>query len=150
MEVILLADVKGLGRKDDIKRAADGYARNYLIPKGLAKPAAPRAVAELQARGQALSEKEAYLRKILAQLRATTAEEPIAVAVLVGEKGQVFAAVGPESIREKLVARAPQLQHEGLKLTFAKPMKEKGTHQVQIDLGRGIKDVFTVEVKEGH
>ena len=142
MRVILLKDVKSIGRKDDIKNVSDGYARNFLIPKGLAIPATPSAIKQVEAGKAKQSAETNTLRTRLEKIQTGFNERPLAFVLKVGEKDKAFGSITNEDIRQKLldenIDATPKLE---------RPIKTTGTHQVPIDLGNGVSGEVKIEVK---
>jgi large subunit ribosomal protein L9 len=102
MKVLLIKDVKGLGKAGEIKNAKDGYARNYLIPKGFAKVATEEVVKEWeeeQKRKQAELEKEL---KELNELKAKIESTKVKIRHKLGANGHLYGAITNKEIAEKL------------------------------------------------
>lgn len=134
MKIILLQDIKGFGKKYDIKEAKDGYARNFLIPQKLAKIATNQAVKEL---GVQKAEWERKEKEIKAELEKTAKElegREFKFEVKTGKKGEVFGSVGSEDIKKSLIEKGIKAE-----ILLERPLKTLGEHQVEIDLGGGIK-----------
>ena len=105
MKVILTDDVAGTGKAGDVKDVADGFARNYLLPKRLAQPAQPRAEQQIRAqkeRQRHRQEAEVVAARAFAeQLRATTVE----ISARAGETGKLYGAVVNIDVAEALEAK---------------------------------------------
>lgn len=146
MKVILLKDIKGTGKKGQIIEASDGHARNYLFPRGLAKPATDSSVRELEhqkASADKRKEKEIEEAKALAQqLEAIS----LKFAVKIGEGGKLFG-----SITTKDIAEAIEKNH-GIKIDKKKielaTIKSAGTTQAEIKLMQGVQAKVKIEVVE--
>jgi large subunit ribosomal protein L9 len=125
MEVILLKDVSGFGRRGEIKSASDGYARNLLFPRGLAKPATATAIADLKLREKQKQERrELKLEEIKALAHQLTGQE-IVVRAKPNKTGGLFAAVNERAIAHamsELLGR--DIEERTLVLT--NPIKELG------------------------
>lgn len=148
MKVILTADVKNLGSRGEIKEVADGYARNFLLPRGWAVEATPNRLKELE-RKQQLTEKKAKQQESLAREVAKQLEgKTICLKVAAGEGGRLFGSITASDL-------AAVLQTEGFgidkkKIALQEPIKTLGEHQVIIKLSSGIKASILVNVeKEG-
>lgn len=98
MKVILLQDVRGVGRKHDIKDVSDGYGNNFLLPKKLAKVATPQATASLEVlkKDEALKNK-VHLDLVSKNLKSVEAQK-IVIKEKANEKGHLFAAIKAEEI----------------------------------------------------
>ncbi|MFQ6020027.1 MAG: 50S ribosomal protein L9 [Dehalococcoidia bacterium] len=143
MKVVFLEEVEGSGRIGDVKTVADGYARNYLLPRRLAAPATAhylgvaRAKADKEARRLERLDEEArqyLLPKVDGQ--------SVAVEVLVGEQGKLFGSVTPRDVAEALARLAGiELEHRQVEMD---PIRELGSLSVPVYLTRNV--VATVEV----
>lgn len=146
MKVILLKDIKGTGKKGQVIEASDGHARNYLFPRGLAKPATDSSVRELEhqkASADKRKEKELEEAKTLGkQLESIS----LKFAVKTGEGGKLFGAITSKDIAESL-----EKQH-GIKVDKKKielhPIKSLGTTHAEIKLTQGVHAQVKVEVVE--
>ena len=143
MKVILLQDIKNLGRRYEIKNVSDGYARNFLIPQKLVEPATPENLKRTET-------KQATLKKELEELRTKLEEIKQAGAIVfkvkTGERGEVFSSVTDLEIKEKLIEEYPELKGASLKIGSIH-LRELGEHQVEVDLGQGIKTELKVAVE---
>ncbi len=102
MRVILLKDVENLGKKFDVKEVKNGYARNFLIPKGLAKAATKQALKWIETQKEIKTTKdEEELKKIQADASTIDGLEVI-IPVKIGEKDQLFENINSQKISEKL------------------------------------------------
>lgn len=133
MEVILKKDVKGTGKEGDIVKVSDGFARNKLIPGGLAVEATEankRAIAREKA---ALAEKIATEKAAAEALAKELAAKPIVVKTKVGGAGKLFGSITSMDIAEAIKA---QTGHEidKKKIVLDKPIKETGAVQIAIKL----------------
>jgi large subunit ribosomal protein L9 len=157
MKIILLQDVRGVGRKYDVKEVADGYARNFLIPRRLAKPATDEALSELQAQRENLVKQLKIWQDKLKEIQKFFEEKPLVFKLKVGERGEVFGSVTKKEIEEALrkVLREtnkellPEANRDFLiEVRLNKPLKTLGSHQVVIDLGRGVTGEIKVLVEK--
>lgn len=145
MKVILSDDVDKLGKKGDVVVVADGYARNFLVPKGLAMMATKGSLkqAELMQRARADREERAKeeAAKKVAQLGAT----PVYISARAGEGGRLFG-----SVTNGDVARAIEDQLEEVvdrrNVMLDDPIRSLGTHQVEVKLHEQVTALVTVEV----
>ena len=146
MEVLLLKDVEQLGETGDIKKVADGYARNYLIPRGLATIATPGAIkqAELHRTRDARREaKELDEAQILAQVldgRTVTFQ------ARAGEADRLYGSITNVNIAEALEEQVEQ-EVDRRKIEMEEPLKELGTHAVTIRLAPGAEAKITVIIE---
>jgi len=142
MKIILLNDVKGLGRKEDVKEVKDGYARNFLLPRKLAEPATAAAVARVASlKARRAQEREKHLTRAAAEVEKLAAI-PLQFHARAGEKGELFGSVTAEDIATLLKERGIAEVRE-VRMT---PLRALGEHAVELDFGEGIKKTVTVTV----
>ena len=146
MKVILLQDIKALGRRGDIKNVSDGYARNFLLPRNLVKPATPAAEKELNSERAKMEEQLQEFKTDLKDVESATAAEPLFFQVKAGEKGEIFSSVGAEEIKAKLTEKYPKLESANLRIG-ADHIRELGRQEIMVKAGRqGIEGKITIEV----
>ncbi len=144
MKVLLIKDVKTLGKAGEIKEVKDGYGQNFLIGKGLAKLATPDVVenwkAEQEEMARNLRDELARLEAEKITLEATTVkvEKPLAP---VGIKGSVGNADISQAIEEQL-----NIELDKKHINLKKALKSTGIHEVDTKLGHGIHATLKVEV----
>jgi large subunit ribosomal protein L9 len=142
MKVILLQDIKGFGKKYDIKEAKNGYARNFLIPKGLVKIATEQTVKELETQKFAWSKEEQEIKAKLGVLAKDLANQEFKFILKTGKKGEVFGSVNKDDIKTRINADIDADLRGYLKdieIDLERPIKTLGEHQVEINLGEGVK-----------
>ena len=146
MQIILLKDVKRLGKAGEVKRVADGYARNYLIPRGLA------AVATEGARKRAAYEATAQLRhdvavKAQAEVQAADLQEvELVFAAKVGESGRLYGSITSADIAAQLSERI-SAEVDKRKVQLDEPIREIGKSKVDVKLHSDVKITVTVIVE---
>jgi large subunit ribosomal protein L9 len=144
MKVVLLENVAGLGNVGDIKDVANGYARNYLLPRGLAASATPQAVQQATARAQAEARRQARLDEQARGLAGRLDGQTIEIAARVGAQGRLFGSVTSSDIAEELSKLAGQtIDHHQVELE--EPLRELGEYEVDVRLSRNVH--ATVQVK---
>jgi large subunit ribosomal protein L9 len=135
MKVLLLQDVKGLGKKGEIKEVKPGYARNFLIPRKLAKVATPEVIKEFKIRqAKEEAERKAKLEE-LNRLKARIEAEPLVIKHKLGANGQLYGAVTHKEIAEKLKEKGIEIDKREIE---APPIKSVGEYEVEIKLGMGV------------
>ncbi|MFM2330743.1 MAG: hypothetical protein RLZZ26_250 [Candidatus Parcubacteria bacterium] len=134
MKVILIKDVKGIGRAHETVEAKDGHALNFLIPKKLAVAATPTAAKEAALRLKTVADKNAVDTALLLQNIASLAEARIVIKTKVNEKGHLYNAIGEFEISAAAKEQARiDLPESVIKLE--KPIKEIGTFDVPVSSG---------------
>ncbi|HAG04382.1 MAG TPA: 50S ribosomal protein L9 [Lachnospiraceae bacterium] len=147
MKVILLQDVKGVGKKDQTINANEGYAKNFLFPKGLAVEANAGNVKRLdnvKKAEQLQKEQEYEAAKSLGDL---IAEKTVTVNVKTGENGKLFGAVTNKEIA-KALKEQEGIDVEKKKISLDEPIKEIGEKKVTVKLHPKVSVKLTVSIKE--
>ena len=143
MKVILLQDVAKIGKRSQLVEVPDGYARNQLIPKGMAEAATAvnkKRIERMQAEAESnAAQAEANYKKSLEALRAT----PIKIEAAVNEEGGLFKAVSEKDIAE--AAGTAGVEVSEAMLLVGEPIKSVGEHEVTLVYGEQ-KETFTIEV----
>lgn len=135
-QAILLADVEDLGQRGEPVDVSPGYLRNYLVPRKLAAPATPGALEEAQRR-QAAAEKAAKLRaEREAQAASLLSKTVLTIHQRADEGGKLFGSVGPKEIVDA-IREARDLRIDRRKVRLEQPLREVGTHMVEIELADG-------------
>ena len=137
MKVIFNTDVRGQGKKGEMKEVSDGYARNYLMPRGLASPATADAVNALKLKEKAAAEENAKrLSGVVVQISARA-----------GQGGRLFGAVTSQEIAEAL-REQHGIEIEKNKIVQAEPIKQFGSYEVKAKLGYEVSGTINVLVTE--
>ncbi len=147
MKVILLVDVKGTGKRGEIKQVADGYANNFLLPKGLARVATSSAVTKLQAsETKKVKEQEKQLGE---QQSAASKIDGAEIEVLekVNKEGKLYAAVSANKIATA-IKKQFGVDIKSKQINIEQPIKEAGEYKVKIQLGHGLEADLQVTVSE--
>lgn len=136
MDVILLQTVEKLGEKGEVVSAADGYVRNYLVPKGLAEIASTGKVAEIRRRQAAQEEKVARDAERADELVETLGKTVLTIKVQAGEDGKLFGSVTAADIATE-ITNARQVNIDKKKVHLPEPIKETGDHMVDVEVHAG-------------
>ncbi len=132
MQLILLDDVDGLGQTGDQVKVKPGYARNFLLPRGLAVEASARNAAQLQHR-QVMVNSRVVKKKVEAEgLAGLLRKAVIEIPMLVGEADRLFGSVTNRDIEEALVAQGLIVNRK--KIVLEEPIKELGDHTVSVKI----------------
>ena len=137
MKVILKQDIKGVGKKDQIINAADGYARNFLFPKNLAVPADEGNMNNLKAKNESNAFRKDEERKAAIELAAKLEKIVLKIKAKVGDNGKLFGSLTSKEISESLKSEY-KIDVDKKKINLKEPIKQIGTTTVQIKLFEGI------------
>ncbi|NLV63129.1 MAG: 50S ribosomal protein L9 [Clostridiaceae bacterium] len=147
MKVILKQDVKNLGKANTLVNVNDGYARNYLIPKGLAVMADSTAINEMKMRSDAENTKKerelANAEKIAGKLSDVT----VVFYSKAGENGKLFGSITGKDIADKL-EKDFSINVDKRKINLPEAIRTLGVHEVEIKLYKGVSSVIKVNVIE--
>lgn len=147
MKIILIKDIKGLGKKFDVKDAADGYARNFLIPRGLARPADEKSLKEISAQKAIQEKKELELKTKLDNLAKKLAGQEFHFKVKTGKKDEVFGSVAKDAIISEIRKKYEETELSEAEINLEKPLKTLGEHLIEINLGEGIKTKIKIAIE---
>ena len=146
MKVILLKDVDKLGKKYEVKEVADGFALNFLIPKGLAKPATEKMLRYIEDKKAAeIKKAEEALAKVQ-QLASSVDGQEVVIPVKVGEEEQLFQSIGAQRIAEELKKLGFAIKKTQIELD--KPIKELGEFPVKIHFEHNLEAEIRVVITE--
>lgn len=146
MEVILLKDVKGQGKKGDIIKVSDGYARNFLIPRGIAIEATEGSKKKLKEEKAARERKRQQELKEARKLSDRISSLKVALRVKAGEKGKLFGSVTAKDIAEAL-EKQHGIKIDKKKIVLDEPIKNTGEFEVEVKVYREISAGLKVEIK---
>ena len=133
MIVILLKDVKGSGKAGDIVKVSDGYARNMLLPKGLAREATEGNVRSLEKQKEIAAEKRAEQKAEAQQLAAKLEDITLEIKTKGGESGKLFGSITSKDISDEL-ARQEGIKIDKKKIDMSSPIKQAGQTTVTVKL----------------
>lgn len=147
--VILARDVANLGRVGELVNVRPGYARNFLVPQGLALPASPKRVAFFEHQKKLVEHKRRVLRAESEKKAKDMSQVQVTLTVKVGEQGKLFGAVTGRDISKALQAIGHGIHHRDIKL--AEPIKTVGVHTVDVrleaDVAAQVKVIVAAEVE---
>ena len=136
MEVIFLADVKGSGKKGEIKNVSDGYAKNFLLKNGLAKVADAGARGELKNKNESAQFHYAQDKATMQDLAKKLENVPVILSVKVGENGKLFGSITNKEIATEYKKMGYDIDKR--KIVLADAIKTVGTFPIQIKLFEGV------------
>lgn len=146
MKVLLLKDVPQVGKAGDMVRVADGYARNYLIPQGLAALSTPGALKEAEARKQSEVKRQQKAESAAHILAEALAGVTVHLKAKAGENERLFGSITNADIAEALGAKLGQ-EIDRRKIELVEPIKALGTYQVPVKLLTDLAPTVTVVVE---
>ena len=145
MKVVFLEDVPNAGEKGQIKEVAAGYARNYLIPKGLAQQVTAGHLRDLKMQDEARAKKAAKKLAAAQDLATKLLEERIVITVKAGEGGRLFGSVTAADIAQALASAGLKVNKK--KIELVEPIKALGNYTVQIKLHPAVSSSVQVSVE---
>ncbi len=146
MQVILKKDVKGTGKEGDIVKVSDGFARNRLIPGGLAVEATPQNIKAIEREKANLAKKRAEEKAAAEVLAGKLKEKPVTIETKVGDNGKIFGSITSMNIAEAIKEQLG-VEVDKKKVVLSKPIKETGVTQVEIKLHTEVSAVIDVKVE---
>lgn len=144
MKVILREDVEKLGKAGEIVKVADGYGRNFLIPRQLAVPADVRNVRTLEHDRRVIEARAKKARKAAESLAEKVAAVSLTLPARAGEEGKLFGAITSRDIAEALEKAGVAIDRKHVQL--AEPIKQVGDYKVKVKLGADIVPEISVSV----
>jgi large subunit ribosomal protein L9 len=146
MKIIFLKDTPGNGKKGEIKDVSEGYANNYLIPKGFALIATAQLQQKIAKEAKEAEDRKQKQLGNLKKLQEELERRVFTVRVKVGDKGQVFGSVHEKDIA-KAISDKMSLNIEKSQVLISEPVKELGEHMAAIKLGNGINAKIKIKVE---
>lgn len=147
MEVVLLEDVKALGKKGQIVKVNDGYARNFILPKKLGIEATTKNLNDLKLQKANEARIAAEQLEAAKELAKKIEESSITVTIRAGEGGRAFGSVSGKEIAQ-VISSQLGLDIDKKKLVLPEPLKTFGTHEVTIKLHKDVTAKLDVKVLE--
>lgn len=146
MKVIFLQDVKGQGKKGEVKEVSEGYVRNFLLPKGLAKPASDGNLKTLEVQTASEAKKKQKEKEDAQELGKKLEEMKVVVKAKAGEGGRLFGAITSKQIAEALAAQGIKIDKR--KIELEEPIRTLGVTQVPVKLHPDVKAKLNVQTAE--
>ena len=146
MKVILLQDVKDIGKKDDIVNVSDGYARNFLFPRKWAMEATENAVKVVERKREAERRKEAEARAAAEQIAAKLKNKVVILKVKCGEKGRLYGSVTAQEVADAIKA-GYEYEIDKRKVEIKEPVRQLGDYEVTLRLYPNVTTKMILRVK---
>lgn len=147
MKIVLLENVKKLGKKDEIIEVSDGYARNVLIPKKLGLPATAENLNNVRLKNKNEEKKEENLQNLAMKNKETLEKETFAVMIKAGANGKTFGSITSKEIAEEIKNKA-KIEIDKKDILIDESLKNIGTYDIKVRLHKEIQATIKVEVKE--
>ena len=145
MKVILKADIKGVGKKDEVINASDGYVRNFLFPKNLAVEANAENMSKLNNKKEANNYRKDLEKQEAQEIAKKLKGILLKMKVKAGENGKIFGGVTAKEISENLKTQY-NMEIDKKKVDLKEPIKTLGSFQVNIKLYEGVVGTLKLEV----
>lgn len=146
MKVIFLSDVRGQGKKGEIKEVKDGYGMNYLIKNNYAVQATNTSINRLKKENAEKALEENLLIKDMEDLKKKLEKEKIVFKAKTGNQDQMFGTISVKQIKEKLSELGYNIKKQDIHLEF--PLQTLGFHEVEINLHKKVIAKIRVEIKK--
>jgi len=148
MEVILKQDVKGTGKAGDIVKVSDGYARNKLIPGGLAVEATPANKKAIEREKARAAEKYAQEKAAAEDFARRLSDKMVVVKTKVGENGRLFGSITSMDIANAIKEQTGE-EVDKRKIVLSKPIKETGVETIEIKLFQEVSAKVVIKIEGG-
>lgn len=145
MNVILRSDVKGLGKRGDVVSVAEGHARNFLLPRGLAIGASEGAVAQAAAMRKARDNKERASREAALEVAGRLGSATVSVTAKAGNEGRLFGSVTSTEVA-KAIAAQTGIEVDKRDISIESPIRTVGRHSVVVSLFHDVTSTVAVDV----
>ncbi len=145
MDIILIQDVDNLGGKNELVKVKNGYARNFLIPQGVAVEANPSNKKQLEERLKVAGKKEAAMLAQINNVISKLKEAPVKVGAKTGTSGKIFGSITSLQI-SRAIRDQKGYEIDRKKITINDDIKELGTYKATVDFGNGQSAEIDLEV----
>ena len=146
MKVVLLKDVKNMGKRDDILTVSDGYARNFLFPQKLAMEATPGTLKEIERKRAAQDAREAEQRAEAMAKAELLKNKVVVLQVKCGEKGRLYGSVTAAEVADAL-EQQHGIKADKRKIDIGDPIREVGIREISVWLYSGITTKMKLDVQ---
>ena len=146
MKVVLLKDVKNMGKRDDILTVSDGYARNFLFPQKLAAEATPGTLKEIERKRAAQDAREAEMKAEAMAKAELLKNKVIVLQVKCGEKGRLYGSVTSAEVAEAL-EKQHGIKADKRKIDLGDPIRETGIREISVWLYSGITTKMKLDIQ---
>jgi len=155
MKIILLKEIKGLGKKSDVKEVSEGYAKNFLIKNNLAKMAKESDIKELKIKKDSLEAENNKIKEELNKFAGEIVKQEFVFYPKTGKNNELFNSINKNNIEEEIFKKIPEKYKDKIKIKIEleKPLKSLGEYDINVDFnppagGRNIKAKIKVSLKK--
>jgi len=148
MKVVLLQDIPKLGKKYDIKNVADGYARNFLLPKKLAEIATEGVIRKIESIKKTEEKKVQELKNLAEKLAQKLSNHEFHFYPQINEKGALFASIKKEDIKKAIEDKFNEIKNLKWEVELDKPLKEVREYEIIVRLSQKIKTKIRVIINK--
>ena len=145
MKVILKADIKGVGKKNEVINASDGYARNFLFPKNLAVEANTENMSKLKAKQDSVKYQKDKEKEEAINIKEKLSKILVKIKVKTGENGKIFGGVSSKDIAQEL-SKNYGIEIDKKNIDLKETIKTLGVHNVEIKLFEGVVGNLKIDV----
>ena len=145
MKVILMQDIKGVGKKDEVINANDGYARNFLFPRKLAVEANTENMSKLKGRQDSVNFKKEQEKENAEKIKKQLSEMLLTIKVKAGENGKIFGSITSKEISTEL-KKQYSVDIDKKKILLKQAIKEIGTFTIDVKLYEGITGKLKINI----
>ena len=145
MKVILKADIKGVGKKNEVINASDGYARNFLFPKNLAVEANTENMSKLKAKQDSVKYQKDKEKEEAINIKEKLSKILVKIKVKTGENGKIFGGVSSKDVAQEL-SKNYGIEIDKKKIDLKETIKTLGVHNVEIKLFEGVVGNLKIDV----
>jgi large subunit ribosomal protein L9 len=147
MKIVFLKDVSSKGKAGEIREVADGYARNFLFPRGLALPATQEAIKSAKAKAEENARRQSHLQEELSELAKLIDGKEVYFKARAGEKGQLHGSITSADIAKEL-SKLANVEIDKKKIELDEPLRHLGSHEVKISFSKEVEAKIQVIVEE--
>jgi large subunit ribosomal protein L9 len=147
MKIVFLKDVSSKGKAGEIREVADGYARNFLFPRGLALPATQEAIKSAKAKAEENTRRQSHLQEELSELAKLIDGKEVYFKARAGEKGQLHGSITNADIAKEL-SKLTNVEIGKKKIELDEPLRHLGSHEVKISFSKEVEAKVQVIIEE--
>jgi large subunit ribosomal protein L9 len=147
MKIVFLKDVSSKGKAGEIREVADGYARNFLFPRGLALPATQEAIKSAKAKAEENARRQSHLQEELSELAKLIDGKEVYFKARAGEKGQLHGSITSADIAKEL-SKLANVEIDKKKIELDEPLRHLGSHEVKISFSKEVEAKIQVIIEE--